>query len=248
MSGTATPCALITGGARRIGATIARLLHAQGYRILLHYRQSLTEASSLADELNRARPDSCLLLQADLNQSADVGRLISEIGQYTERLDLLVNNASTFYPTPLEDASQQDWDLLINSNLRGPFFLTQGVAPLLRQSGGNIVNLVDIHAERGLAGYPVYSIAKAGVKMMTLSLARELAPDVRVNGVSPGAILWPEADAALDDAERRSIVNKIPLKRTGTPDDIARAVLFLATAPYVTGQVLAVDGGRSVFS
>ncbi|MBP0048833.1 pteridine reductase [Marinobacterium sp. AK62] len=248
MSGTATPCALITGGARRIGATIARLLHAQGYRILLHYRQSLTEASSLADELNRARPDSCLLLQADLNQAADVERLISEIGQYTERLDLLVNNASTFYPTPLDDASQQDWDLLINSNLRGPFFLTQGMAPLLRQSSGNIVNLVDIHAERGLAGYPVYSIAKAGVKMMTLSLARELAPDVRVNGVSPGAILWPEADAALDDAERRSIVDKIPLKRTGTPDDIAQAVLFLATAPYVTGQVLAVDGGRSVFS
>lgn len=239
--------ALITGAARRIGACIARRLHQQGYDLILHYRQSSTDAEQLCDDLNRQRADSCICLQADLNDMQAVEQLAQAVRQQGS-LKLLVNNASTFYPTPLQQAAQSDWDQLINSNLRGPFFLSSALAPLLEASEGSIVNLVDVHAEKGLGGYPIYSIAKAGVKMMTLSLARELAPAVRVNGVSPGAILWPEADAEMDDAARQAILDKVPLQRTGRPEDIAEAVAFLASAGYVTGQILAVDGGRSIFS
>lgn len=241
------PRALITGAARRIGACIARRLHQQGYDLILHYRQSSTDAEQLRDELNRQRADSCICLQADLNDMQAVEQLAQAVRQQGP-LSLLVNNASTFYPTPLQQAAQSDWDQLINSNLRGPFFLSSTLAPLLEASEGSIVNLVDVHAEKGLGGYPIYSIAKAGVKMMTLSLARELAPAVRVNGVSPGAILWPEADAEMDDAARQAILDKVPLQRTGRPEDIAEAVAFLASAGYITGQILAVDGGRSIFS
>ncbi len=241
------PRALITGAARRIGACIARRLHQQGYDLILHYRQSSTEAEQLRDELNRQRADSCICLQADLNDMQAVEQLAQAVRQQGP-LSLLVNNASTFYPTPLQQAAQSDWDQLINSNLRGPFFLSSALAPLLEASEGSIVNLVDVHAEKGLGGYPIYSIAKAGVKMMTLSLARELAPAVRVNGVSPGAILWPEADAEMDDAARQAILDKVPLQRIGRPEDIAEAVAFLASAGYITGQILAVDGGRSIFS
>ncbi|WP_417533555.1 pteridine reductase [Marinobacterium stanieri] len=241
------PRALITGAARRIGACIARRLHQQGYDLILHYRQSSTDAEQLRDELNRQRADSCICLQADLNDMQAVEQLAQAVRQQGS-LNLLVNNASTFYPTPLQQAAQSDWDQLINSNLRGPFFLSSALAPLLEASEGSIVNLVDVHAEKGLGGYPIYSIAKAGVKMMTLSLARELAPAVRVNGVSPGAILWPEADAEMDDAARQAILDKVPLQRTGRPEDIAEAVAFLASAGYITGQILAVDGGRSIFS
>lgn len=241
------PRALITGAARRIGACIARRLHQQGYDLTLHYRQSSTDAELLRDELNRQRADSCTCLQADLNDMQAVEQLAQAVRQQGP-LNLLVNNASTFYPTPLQQATQSDWDQLINSNLRGPFFLSSALAPLLEASEGSIVNLVDVHAEKGLGGYPIYSIAKAGVKMMTLSLARELAPAVRVNGVSPGAILWPEADAEMDDAARQAILDKVPLQRTGRPEDIAEAVAFLASAGYITGQILAVDGGRSIFS
>lgn len=241
------PRALITGAARRIGACIARRLHQQGYDLILHYRQSSTDAEQLRDELNRQRADSCICLQADLNDMQAVEQLAQAVRQQGP-LSLLVNNASTFYPTPLQQAAQSDWDQLINSNLRGPFFLSSALAPLLEASEGSIVNLVDVHAEKGLGGYPIYSIAKAGVKMMTLSLARELAPAVRVNGVSPGAILWPEADAEMDDAARQAILDKVPLQRTGRPEDIAEAVAFLASAGYITGQILAVDGGRSIFS
>lgn len=241
------PRALITGAARRIGACIARRLHQQGYDLILHYRQSSTDAEQLRDELNRQRADSCICLQADLNDMHAVEQLAQAVRQQGP-LSLLVNNASTFYPTPLQQAAQSDWDQLINSNLRGPFFLSSALAPLLEASEGSIVNLVDVHAEKGLGGYPIYSIAKAGVKMMTLSLARELAPAVRVNGVSPGAILWPEADAEMDDAARQAILDKVPLQRTGRPEDIAEAVAFLASAGYITGQILAVDGGRSIFS
>lgn len=241
------PRALITGAARRIGACIARRLHQQGYDLILHYRQSSTDAEQLRDELNRQRADSCICLQADLNDMQAVEQLAQAVRQQGP-LSLLINNASTFYPTPLQQAAQSDWDQLINSNLRGPFFLSSALAPLLEASEGSIVNLVDVHAEKGLGGYPIYSIAKAGVKMMTLSLARELAPAVRVNGVSPGAILWPEADAEMDDAARQAILDKVPLQRTGRPEDIAEAVAFLASAGYITGQILAVDGGRSIFS
>lgn len=241
------PRALITGAARRIGACIARRLHQQGYDLILHYRQSSTDAELLRDELNRHKADSCTCLQADLNDMQAVEQLAETVRQQGP-LNLLVNNASTFYPTPLQQAAQSDWDQLINSNLRGPFFLSSALAPLLEASEGSIVNLVDVHAEKGLGGYPIYSIAKAGVKMMTLSLARELAPAVRVNGVSPGAILWPEADAEMDDTARQAILDKVPLQRTGRPEDIAEAVAFLASAGYITGQILAVDGGRSIFS
>ncbi len=246
MNSTA-PRALITGAARRIGACIARQLHHQGYDLILHYRASATEANTLSQELNAQRADSCTCLQAELNDMQAVEELATHVRQQG-KLDLLVNNASSFFPTPLEKAAQDDWDLLINSNLRGPFFLSRALAPLLKDSQGCIINLVDVHADRGLKGYPIYSIAKAGVKMMTTSLARELAPEVRVNGVSPGAILWPEADAELDHEARQAILSKVPLERTGRPEDIAEAVAFLASAEYITGQVLAVDGGRSIFS
>lgn len=241
------PRALITGAARRIGACIARRLHSAGYDLLLHYRHSIDEAEQLRDELNNIRANSCHCLQADLEQMEAVDKLAEQV-KASGGLDLLVNNASSFYPTPVGSVSQQDWDALINSNLRAPFFLTQALYPLLKNSSGCVINLVDVHAERGLADYPVYSIAKAGLKMMTLSLARELAPEVRVNGIAPGPILWPEAEAALTDEARQAVVNKTLLARTGRPEDIAEAVLYLSRAGYVTGQVLAVDGGRSLYS
>lgn len=241
------PRALITGAARRIGACIARHLHQAGYDLILHYRHSATDAEQLAEELNAIRPGSCSSLQADLAEMAEVERLAAEV-QATGGLNLLVNNASSFYPTPVGQVSQQDWDALINSNLRAPFFLTQALTPLLKQTQGCVINLVDVHAERGLTGYPVYSIAKAGLKMMTLSLARELAPEVRVNGIAPGPILWPEAEASLSEEARQAVLDKTLLARTGRPEDIAGAVLYLSQAGYVTGQVLAVDGGRSLYS
>ncbi len=243
----AAPRALITGAARRIGACIARQLHAAGYDLLLHYRHSAAEAEQLRDELDSIRPDSCRCLQADLEQMEQVTRLANEV-KASGALKLLVNNASSFYPTPIGSVSQQDWDALINSNLRAPFFLSQALYPLLKEARGSVINLVDVHAERGLTGYPVYSIAKAGLKMMTLSLARELAPEVRVNGIAPGPILWPEAEAALSDEARQAVLDKTLLARTGRPDDIAAALLYLAHAEFVTGQVLAVDGGRSLYS
>ena len=241
------PRALITGAARRIGACIARHLHQAGYDLILHYRHSATDAEQLAEELNAIRPGSCSSLQADLAEMAEVEQLAAEV-QATGGLNLLVNNASSFYPTPVGQVSQQDWDALINSNLRAPFFLTQALTPLLKKTQGCVINLVDVHAERGLTGYPVYSIAKAGLKMMTLSLARELAPDVRVNGIAPGPILWPEAEASLSEDARQAVLDKTLLARTGRPEDIAEAVLYLSQAGYVTGQVLAVDGGRSLYS
>ncbi|MBA4500935.1 pteridine reductase [Marinobacterium marinum] len=240
------PRALITGAARRIGASIARHLHRAGYDIILHYRHSSTEACALRDALNRARPGSCFCLQADLDQMEDVARLTADI-RHSGALDLLVNNASSFYPTPIGSVNQADWDKLVNSNLRAPFFLSQGLHPLLKQSRGSIINLIDVHAERGLSDYPVYSIAKAGLRMMTLTLARELAPEVRVNGIAPGPILWPEAEATLSEEAQQDVLSKTLLARIGRPDDIAEAALYLAQAGYVTGHILAVDGGRSLY-
>ena len=241
------PLALVTGAALRIGARISEQLHREGYNLILHYRHSDEAASALAARLNQARPDSCRLLQCDLADMTALEAMIHNL-KTEPRLDLLVNNASSFYPTPVESVSQQDWDQLINSNLRAPFFLGTALAPQLTRAEGCIINLVDIHAERGLKGYPIYSIAKAGLQMMTLSLARELAPRVRVNGIAPGPILWPEAEAELDQQERQQVLNKTLLGRTGTPDDIAQAVLYLTQARYVTGHILKVDGGRSLYS
>ena len=239
--------ALVTGGARRIGAQVCRTLHEAGYRIALHYRGSADAGKALAAELNRARSGSATCLRAELGKREASEELASEVLSHFARLDLLVNNASSFYATPIGRVGEDDWFRLVDGNLKGPFFLSQALAGSLSRSGGSIVNLIDIHGERALAGHSVYSIGKAGMVMMTRSLARELAPAVRVNGVSPGVILWPEDDEAKDSELRQRRLQRVPLGRRGNPRDIAEAVLFLAErAPYVTGQVIAVDGGRSL--
>lgn len=248
MPNTHCPTALITGSARRIGAEIARRLHAEGYRVIIHCRHSRNEGETLVASLNSSRTGSACLVQADLIDMAQVSALAEEITADFGDIHLLVNNASSFYPSPLGESSQRQWDDLINSNLRAAYFLTQSLSPGLKRNNGAVVNLVDVHSQRGLSDYPIYSIAKAGVDMMVKVLAKDLAPDVRINGVSPGPILWPEAEAALSDEAKEEIMRKTPLRRSGNPKDIADAVYFLAHAPFITGQVLAVDGGRSLFS
>ena len=237
--------ALVTGAAHRIGARIAQTLHQAGMDLVRHYRSSRRAAEELKRQLEAERSDSVLLLQADLLQTEQLPALVDQVERWRGRLDLLVNNASSFYPTPLEQADDAQWQELMGSNLKAPFFLAQAAAPLLRRSGGAIVNMVDIHAERPLKDHPIYSMAKAGNAMMVKSLARELGPEVRVNGVAPGAILWPET--GLSEEARETILSRTALKRPGSPDDIARTVLFLTReANYITGQIIAVDGGRSV--
>jgi len=239
--------ALITGAAHRIGATTARLLHGEGMNIVVHYRGSTAAAAALAAELNGLRPDSVVTLSADLHDTAGLDALVERAAAAWGRLDVLVNNASSFYPTPMGGVTEAQWDDLMGSNLKAPFFLSQAAAPRLRAAGGCIVNIVDIHADRPLKGYPVYSMAKAGLVMLTKTLARELGPEIRVNAVAPGAILWPENEAELDDTARREIIGRTALKRQGDPDDIARAVRFLVRdAVYTSGHVLTVDGGRSL--
>lgn len=237
---------LITGAAQRIGAGIARRLHAHGAQIVLHYRHSRAAAELLQHELQGVRPNSVALTSGDLLVHAARARVIDEAVAAWGRLDALVNNASTFYPTPVETVTEEQWDDLMGANLRAPFFLAQAAVPHLRASAGCIVNLADIHAERPLKTYPIYCAAKAGLVMLTKSLACELGPQIRVNAVAPGAILWPEG---LDEAARQRIVTRTFLKRQGDPADIAGAVLFLIRdAGYMTGQVLTVDGGRSLNS
>lgn len=239
--------ALITGAAHRIGATTARTLHAAGANIVLHYRASAAGAEALQAELHASRPASVALVQGDLLDNTVLPRLVAEAHTVWGRLDILVNNASTFYPTPVGSVGEAEWDDLIGTNLKAPFFLAQAAAPHLKVQRGAIVNIVDIHAERPLKGHPVYSMAKAGLVMMTKSLACELGPEVRVNGVAPGAILWPENE--MDDATKEKILDRTFLKRQGNPQDIANAVLFLARdAHYTSGHILTVDGGRSLNS
>ncbi|HEX4928978.1 MAG TPA: pteridine reductase [Burkholderiales bacterium] len=238
--------ALVTGGARRVGAAIARRLHAAGAAVLIHYRDSEADAAALEAELNALRPASAARVKAELLAPIAPRALISAAADAFGRLDLLVNNASTFFPAPLGSIEASHWEALIGANLRAPLFIAQAAAPELSRHGGAIVNIVDIHAERPLKGYPLYSIAKAGLAALTRSLALELAPKVRVNGVAPGAIAWPE-DGQFESAERERIVATTPLARIGSPEDIAQAVHFLACAPFVTGQIVAVDGGRSIF-
>lgn len=238
---------LVTGAARRVGAGIARHLHARGCKLVLHYRGSRLEAEALAAELTRVRAGSVCLAQADLTAAGAPERLIAEAVAAFGRLDALVNNASSFYPTEVGAIGEADWDDLIGSNLKAPLFLAQAAAPHLAASRGAIVGIVDIHAERPMAKHLVYSVAKAGHAQLIRALALELAPRVRVNGVSPGVNLWPEDEVSFDAVERARIEASIPLARTGGPDDIARAVAFLLLdTGYVTGQILAVDGGRSV--
>jgi len=237
---------LITGGAKRVGAAIARRLHREGANLMLHYRGSEREAKALRTELNAARANSVALVQADLLDVMGLPEIVKNTVGRFERLDALVNNASSFFPTPVGEMTAASWDGLVGANLRAPLFLSQAAAPHLKKTGGAIVNITDIHADRPLKGYVIYSIAKTGLAGLTRSLARELAPEVRVNGVAPGAIVWPE-DGSWDDLTRQRIVSHTLLRRTGEPDDIARAVYYLiADAPYVTGQIIAVDGGRSI--
>ncbi len=237
--------ALVTGAARRIGADIAVTLHRAGADVVVHYRRSSADAASLVGTLNEHRPASAVAIAADLNQASEIIRLAEAAQAWRGRLDILVNNASSFFPTPLGTVTEADWDDLIGSNLKAPLFLAQALAPAVREAGGNIVNIVDIHGRRPLRNHPVYGPAKAGLEMLTRSLAKDLAPEVRVNGVAPGAILWPESELA--DETKTSILEQIPLGRAGSPADIAACVLFLiCDALYMTGQVIAVDGGRSI--
>lgn len=237
--------ALVTGAARRIGAAIVTVLHGAGAKVAIHYRGSADEAHALAKSLNELRDNSATAVQADLLDTDRLPALIADVIDWGGRLDILVNNASTFYPTPLGKITAADWDDLVGTNLKAPLFLAQAACGELRSRHGTIVNIVDIHAQRPLRHHAVYGPAKAGLKMLTLSLAKDLAPDIRVNGVSPGAILWPEGGMA--DDVKQSILAQVPLARPGQPQDIASAVLYLVRdANYVTGQVIAVDGGRSV--
>lgn len=242
---TSTKTALVTGAAQRIGAEICQQLHARGFNIIVHYRASASAANSLRDNLNQLRANSCICLQADLESLADVTKLAQATLDHCSSLDVLINNASSFYPTPTLEASEEDWQALINANLHGPFFLSKQLLPALIKSQGCIINLVDIHSDKPMRNHSIYSIAKAGVAMMTKSLAQEFAPDVRVNGVSPGAILWPEFDS--NAKAEQAILSKIPMQRIGETLDIANTVGFLVCdAPYITGQIIAVDGGRTL--
>lgn len=237
--------ALVTGGAKRIGARIVRTLHAAGANVAIHYRSSGGPAEALAAELNEARPGSAAAFQADLLDEADRSALIERVVGHGGRLDILVNNASTFYPTPIGSITEQQWEDLIGTNLKAPLFLSQAAAPHLSATNGVIINLVDIHSRRPLRDHPVYGPAKAGLAMLTKSLAKDLGPEIRVNGISPGAILWPEDE--MSESVKQKIIGQTALKRTGSPEDIAGCALYLARdATYVTGQIIAVDGGRSL--
>jgi pteridine reductase len=237
--------ALVTGAAARIGAAIAETLHQRGCDVILHYNSNIEAAQQLADRLNAARAGSASLISADLSALAGVEQLAGQVKSNFGKLDVLVNNASRFYPTALGATLAWQWDDLLNSNLKGPYFLAQALLGELRAAQGSIINLLDVHSERPMKGHAAYCISKAGLAMMTLALARDLGPDIRVNGISPGAILWPENEPG--ENEKQSILERTALGRLGDPADIANAVAYLALdAPYITGQILAVDGGRSL--
>jgi pteridine reductase len=237
--------ALVTGAARRIGAAICRCLHAQGAAVAVHYRGSAAEAAALCAALNALRPDSALAVPADLADIDCIPALIDTVTAWHGRLDILINNASSFYPTPLGTITAADWDDLVGSNLKAPLFLTQAALDELRKAHGVIINMIDIHAQRPLRDHAVYSTAKAGLAMLTRALARDLAPEIRVNGVAPGAIMWPEG--GMSEQTKATILRQIPAGRPGDPSDIADCVLYLVRdATYVTGQIIAVDGGRSI--
>ncbi len=238
------PVALITGSAHRIGACIARHLHQQDYRVIIHYHSSAETAQKLVDELNQRRAGSAAALKANLSEPEEITRLAEMAVKCFGQLDLLVNNASRFFPTPMGDVTVAQWENLVNTNLRAPFFLAQALQHELAASRGCIINITDVYGHRPLEHHPVYSMTKAGLIMLTKSLSKEMGPEVRVNGVSPGAIIWPDSD--LSDKRKSEILDRTSLERIGGPDDIAETVAFLAKADYVTGQVIAVDGGRLV--
>jgi pteridine reductase len=238
---------LVTGGAKRVGAAICRRLHAQGAKLVIHYRSSLDEARALQLELNDNRPNSASLAQADLLDIDLLPELIDKTVKRYGQLDALINNASSFFATPLGACTMEAWRDLVGSNLMAPLFLSQAAAPHLKERHGCIINIIDIHTERPLKDFVIYNAAKGGLQALTRSLALDLGPEIRVNGVSPGPILWPE-DAIWSNAQARdAIIQDTLLKRMGEPEDIARTVQFLIhDAPYITGQIIAVDGGRSI--
>jgi len=234
--------ALISGGATRIGAQIVRTLHEDGYKVIIHCHQSEEIAQALCHELNSKRNNSAQVVVADLEDN----KAIKKLTQTIKSLDLLVNNASVFYPTSTENSTIKDWDKIININLRAPFFITTGLSKVLATNKGSIVNIIDIHSDRPLKNHSIYNISKAGLKMLTKTLAKELAPNIRVNGVSPGSILWPQDLAELSEEEKLNMLDRIALNKQGSTEDIAEAVLFLANAKYITGEVINIDGGRSL--
>ena len=234
--------ALITGGAARIGAQIARTLHENNFKIIIHCNQSLEKAQLLSDELNSVIKDSSGVISGNLNNIESISSIVNSI----DSLDLLVNNASVFYPKSVDNSEIDDWNDVINVNLRAPFFLSKGLSKKLSIRNGSIINIIDIHADRPLKNHAIYNISKAGLKMMTQTLAKELAPNIRVNGVSPGSILWPEASAEISEAEKKLMLERIALNRQGSPQDIADTVLFLANSDYITGQIINIDGGRTL--
>ena len=234
--------ALITGSAARIGAEIAKTLHDNNFKIIIHCNHSLEKAKLLSDMLNSKRKNTVEIISGDLNNIESISTIVESI----ESLDLLVNNASVFYPKSVEDSEIDDWNDVMNVNLRAPFFLSKGLSKKLSTNSGSIINIIDIHSERPLKNHAVYNISKAGLKMMTQTLAKELAPDVRVNGVSPGSILWPEASAEISETEKKLMLERIALNKQGSPEDIADAVLFLANSDYITGQIINIDGGRTL--
>ena len=235
--------ALITGGAHRIGAALARALHAEGMRLVIHYHSSESAAHALQAELHQLRPASVMLVRGDLGAGERLARnLVYETNEAFGRLDVLINNASQFYPTEIGQATEAQWDELVSVNLKTPFFLSQTAAPHLKKTSGSILNITDIYADRPLPNYPIYSVSKAGLVMLTKALARELGPEVRVNGIAPGVILWPQT--GVDDMSKQRVLSRTPLKRSGEPSDIARTALYLIRdGAYITGQVIAVDGG-----
>ena len=247
MKAEAPKVLLITGAAHRLGAATARHFHQRGFRVAIHYHQSGASARALATELNQLRVNSAVALGAALGDSAALAVMARQLLDHWERLDVLINNASRFYPTPVGQVDETQWNALMDSNLKGPFFLSQACLGALQVQHGCIINLVDIHAQRPLAGHSIYCAAKAGLAMLTQALALEAGPGVRVNGIAPGAILWPEGESAPGTSAKQDILARIPLGRCGEPEDIARTAWFLATeAPYINGQIIAVDGGRSV--
>ena len=237
--------ALITGAAKRIGASISRNIHEAGYNVGIHYNSSKKDAKKLCDELNAKRAGSAEIFKADITQVSDAKSLVNSFLKWVGKLDLLINNASSFYPTPIGSVTEENWNDLIGTNLKGPLFISQEASVSLKKNKGSIINLVDIHIKSPPKDHAVYIAAKAGLEILTRSLARDLAPEVRVNGISPGAILWPEGE--LDAATKDKILDSIPLKRKGNPQDISDCVLFLVnSASYISGQIISVDGGKSI--
>lgn len=234
--------ALITGGAHRIGQQICRTLHQANFNIIIHYNSSELAAQNLADELNSIRASSAITRQALLSNMEDIEQLCKSI----DSLDVLINNASVFYPTPISHLNSSDYQNIMNTNLMGPLFLSSTLSAKLTQNQGCIINIVDIHGDRPLRNHTIYNISKAAIGMMTKTLAKELAPNIRVNGVSPGSILWPENAAELTSSQKQSMLEKIALNKQGSAQDIAKTVLFLIQSNYITGQIVAVDGGRSL--